>query len=195
MVTVIKSNMELKLDDTVPNEEIEIKKEHVKKRHYNQRYHEEWEDDPQLRGWLVASEKGPYYSFCKVCMKHFGSGSGKSDALRHGRGIKHMKRFEEFKNNPPITVQWTVDGESQTHTVEVSPNNNNAMEIDEASFTVTSQQDDSKENITIQAQPSSSSNLHTSRSTSSIKTKTKRTYIKTEKVIIAVPYYYYQMIS
>lgn len=66
------------------------------------RFCEEWNDDPELNGWL--EEKANNTAFCRHCKCYLRIGSGKKDLLKHAKTAKHQRNINNISNFDDTTI-------------------------------------------------------------------------------------------
>lgn len=79
-----------------------------RKRTYTQKYKKEWESDPEFRGWLSNSVKGPEYFHCKAC--NTDGKAGKSEIEKHAEGKKHIQNIKAVKSTVSVLEMPSVSG-------------------------------------------------------------------------------------
>lgn len=85
-----------------------------KKTKYAEKYHKEWESEPEFKGWLKASSKGQTFGFCDVCHVHISVVAGKMEVRRHSTTKKHkemcgMAKLPSVLDMPLVSGQKKID--------------------------------------------------------------------------------------
>ncbi|KAK4328998.1 hypothetical protein Pmani_000634 [Petrolisthes manimaculis] len=87
-----------------------------RKRTYTQNYKKEWESDPNFRGWLSNSVKGPEYFHCKAC--NTDGKAGKSEVEKHAEGKKHIQNIKAVKSTVSVLEMPSVSGKRKEKQVK-----------------------------------------------------------------------------
>ncbi|CAH1995712.1 unnamed protein product [Acanthoscelides obtectus] len=74
-----------------------------KKMKYSQSYKSDWEKEPRFTGWLIKSQKGKNFGFCKACNKDINISSGKDSLIKHTQRKIHEQNVKSIKSQPSMT--------------------------------------------------------------------------------------------